>query len=338
MVLAPIEKSKDILAKPRLFHAMSDVVIRCQDLTKYYGESRGIENLNLEVLKGEVFGFLGPNGAGKTTTIRTLLGLIHKTSGEASVFGFDPDRESLQIRKRVAYLPGELGEFEDKTGRRILKYLFGLYGTKINWSRVEELATVLKIDLNRKMNNLSKGNKQKIGVILALVPDVDLLILDEPTSGLDPLVTTDVYKLLAEKQSESGCTVLLSSHMLTEVEKVADRVGIIRSGSIVEVATLEKLKLLSLKRVDLLFDAPVDETTLRSKIPTDIIVDLSIKNSYAHLLVSRENIRTLLKNLGDVQFTNLDITSPDLEEIFLKYYNSEFDSNQEEETLTTEES
>ncbi len=317
---------------------MSDVVIRCQDLTKYYGKSRGIENLNLEVLEGEVFGFLGPNGSGKTTTIRTLLGLIHKTSGEASVFGFDPDRESLKIRKRVSYLPGELGEFEDKTGRRILKYLFGLYGTKMNWSRVEEIATILKINLDRNMNNLSKGNKQKIGVILALVPDVDLLILDEPTSGLDPLVTTDVYKLLAEKQAESSCTVLLSSHMLTEVEKVADRVGIIRNGSIVEVATLQKLKLLSLKRVDLQFDAPVDEVTLRAKIPAEIVVELSVADSHAHLLVSRENIRTLLKSLGDVQFTNLDITSPDLEEIFLKYYNSEFDSNQEEKTLTSEES
>ncbi len=316
---------------------MSDVVIRCQDLTKYYGKSRGIENLNLEVFKGEVFGFLGPNGSGKTTTIRTLLGLIHKTSGEASVFGFDPDRNSLQIRKRVSYLPGELGEFEDKTGRRILKYLFGFYGTKINWSRVEEIATILKINLDRNMNNLSKGNKQKIGVILALVPDVELLILDEPTSGLDPLVTTDVYKLLAEKQAESGCTVLLSSHMLTEVEKVADRVGIIRNGRIVEVATLQKLKLLSLKRVDILFDAPVDETTLRAKIPAEIVVELSVVDSSAHLLVSRNNLRPLLKSLGDVQFTNLDITSPDLEEIFLKYYNSEFDSNQEK-TLTTEES
>ena len=333
-----IKKNNLFMHCSRSFWTMSDVVIRCQDLTKYYGKSRGIENLNLEVLKGEVFGFLGPNGSGKTTTIRTLLGLIHKTSGEASVFGFDPDRESLQIRKRVAYLPGELGEFEDKTGHRILKYLFGFYGTKINWSRVEELATILKINLDRKMNNLSKGNKQKIGVILALVPDVDLLILDEPTSGLDPLVTTDVYKLLAEKQAESGCTVLLSSHMLTEVEKVADRVGIIRNGSIVEVATLQKLKLLSLKRVDLLFDAPVDEATLRAKIPAEIVVELSIDDSHAHLLVSRENIRALIKSLGEVQFSNLDITSPDLEEIFLKYYNSASESNLDEKTITSEES
>jgi len=186
------------------------------------------------------------------------------------------------------------------------------------------------------MNNLSKGNKQKIGVILALVPEVDLIILDEPTSGLDPLVTTDVYKILAEKQSESGCTVLLSSHMLTEVEKVADRVGIIRNGHIAEVATLEKLKLLSLKRVDLLFDAPIDEGTLRSKIPADIVVELSISNSHAHLLVSRKNLRALIKSLSEVQFTNLDITSPDLEEIFMKYYYNDSDSNQEEKTLTSE--
>ncbi|MGY5873625.1 MAG: ABC transporter ATP-binding protein [Candidatus Thorarchaeota archaeon] len=315
---------------------MSGVVIKCQDLTKYYGKSRGIENLNLEVLEGEVFGFLGPNGSGKTTTIRTLLGLIHKTSGNASVFGLDIESESLQIRKRVSYLPGELGEFEDKTARRILKYLFGFYGTSINWSRIEELATILGLDLDRKMNNLSKGNKQKIGVILALVPNVELLIMDEPTSGLDPLVTGDVYKLLKEKQAESGCTIFLSSHLLGEVEKVADRVGIIRNGSIAEVATLSKLKLLALKRVSLLFDAPIDEVALRAKIPADITVEFAIDNSSAHLLVSRKNLRPLLKVLGEVQFTNLDITSPDLEEIFMKYYHSETRSNHGEKTNNLE--
>jgi len=316
---------------------MSDVVIRCQDLTKYYGKSRGIENLDLEVFEGEVFGFLGPNGSGKTTTIRTLLGLIHKTSGEASVFGLDITQDSLQIRKRVSYLPGELGEFENKTGRRILKFLFGLYGVKINWSRVEELATILKLDIDRKMNNLSKGNKQKIGVILALMPEVDLLILDEPTSGLDPLITMDVYRLISEKQTESGCTVFLSSHLLTEVEKVANRVGIIRNGSIAEVATLQNLKGLAMKRVELQFNDPVDEAFLRSHISTDIIRDLTIEESRAHLFVSRENLHELLKSLSEVQFTNLDITSPDLEEIFLKYYNSEPDSNQKKKTVISEE-
>ena len=315
---------------------MSEVVIRCQDLTKYYGKSRGIENLNLEVLKEEVFGFLGPNGAGKTTTLRTLLGLIHKTSGEASVFGLDPDRNSVEIRKRVAYLPGELGEFEGKTVRRILKYLFGLYGTKINWSRVEELATVLRLPLDRKMTDLSKGNKQKVGVVLALAPDVELLMLDEPTSGLDPLITMDVYKLLIEKQAESGCTILLSSHLLGEVEKVADRVGIIRDGSIAEVATLQGLKALAMKRVELLFDSQVDEAILRAQIPADFIREFTINNYSARLLVNRDNLHVLLKSLSDVQFTNLDITSPDLEEIFLKYYSSDSTSNQEEKTLISE--
>ncbi len=316
----------DVTKKGRAY-TLSDVVIKCQDLTKYYGKSRGIENLNLEVLAGEVFGFLGPNGAGKTTTLRTLLGLIHKTSGEASVFGLDIERESVQIRKRVAYLPGELGEFEGKTGHRILKYLFGLYDAKINWSRVEELAAVLRLPLDRKMNTLSKGNKQKIGVILALVPDVELLMLDEPTSGLDPLITMDVYKLLTEKQAESGCTILLSSHLLGEVEKVADRVGIIRDGSIVEVATLQRLKALAMKRVELLFDSPVDEAALRAQIPADIIGELTIEDFRAYLLVNRDNLHELLKSLSEVQFTNLDINSPDLGEIFLKYYTSESASN-----------
>jgi len=315
---------------------MSEVVIRCQDLTKYYGESRGIENLNLEVLEGEVFGFLGPNGAGKTTTIRTLLGLIHKTSGEASVFGLDSDRESLQIRERVAYLPGELGEFKDKTGRRILKYLFGLYSTAVPWTRVEELAMTLKLDLDRNMNNLSRGNKQKIGVILALAPDVELLILDEPTSGLDPLITQDVYRLINEKQAESGCTVFLSSHMLGEVEKVAHRVGIIRNGTIAEVATLQKLKGLALKRVELLFDSPVDEAVLRARIPADIVAEFSIDDSRAHFLVNRNDLRALLEGLREVQFTDLYITSPDLEDIFLKYYQNDLTSVVEEKRITSE--
>ncbi len=315
---------------------MSEVVIRCQNLTKYYGKSRGIENLNLEVLEGEVFGFLGPNGAGKTTTIRTLLGLIYKTSGEASVFGLDPDQDSLRIRERVAYLPGELGEFKDKTGRRILKYLFGLYDTDVRWARVEEMATALRLDLDRKMNNLSRGNKQKIGVILALAPDVELLILDEPTAGLDPLITQDVYRLINEKQAESGCTVLLSSHMLGEVEKVAHRVGIIRNGSIAEVATLQKLKGLALKRVELLFDSPVDEAVLRTQIPVDIVAEFSIDDSRAHFLVNRNDLCALLEGLREVQFTDLYITSPDLEDIFLKYYHGDSASVQEEKRITSE--
>jgi len=245
-------------------------------------------------------------------------------------------RDSVRIRERVAYLPGEFGEFEGKTVRRILNYLFGFYSKKINWSRVEELATVLRLPLDRKMNKLSKGNKQKVGVILALAPDVELLMLDEPTSGLDPLITMDVYKLLNEKRAESGCTVLLSSHLLGEVEKVADRVGIIRNGSIAEVATLQQLTQLALKRVDLQFDAPVDEASLRAKIPAQIVEELSIEDSDAHMLVNRDNLRVLLKCLDDIQFTNLDITSPDLEEIFLKYYHIDSPSIQEENTVTSE--
>jgi len=315
---------------------MSDIVISCQNLTKYYGKSRGIENLNLEILKGEVFGFLGPNGAGKTTTIRTLLGLIHKTSGQASVFGLDSELNSVEIRKRVAYLPGELGEFEGKSVRRILKYLFGLYDSNVKWPRVKELASILRLPLDRKMNHLSKGNKQKVGVVLALAPDTELLILDEPTSGLDPLITMDVYKLLSEKQAESGCTILLSSHLLGEVEKVADRVGIIRGGSIAEVATLQQLKGLALKRVELLFDSHIDDTTLRTQLPTDIIEELTIEDSRAYLLVNRENLRKLLKSLSEVKFSNLDISSPDLEEIFLKYYSNDSTIYQEDKTPISE--
>jgi ABC-2 type transport system ATP-binding protein len=302
------------------------IVIQTRNLTKDYGKHRGIENLNLVVRRGEVFGFLGPNGAGKTTTIRLLLDLIRPTSGEATILGHQIRGESEAIREQIAYLPGELGIFKDWTAKRILTYLFKLYNRPIKWSKAEELAQVLNLDLRKKTRELSKGNKQKIGLISALTPDVSLLILDEPTSGLDPLMNNEFYKLLAEKQQSSNCTVFLSSHQLQEVEKIAHRVGIIRQGTLVEVATITQLKQLALKHVDLSLASPFEAKVFAGKLPKQLVKNLTVEGARARFLAQREAFAHLLPHLNGAALSDINIRDSTLEDIFLEYYNTEANS------------
>jgi len=303
-------------------------VIQTCNLTKYYGKNRGIENLNLDVRKGEIFGFLGPNGAGKTTTIRLLLDLIRATSGDATILGHNVQTESEMIRERVAYLPGELGIFKDWTASRTLSYLLKLYDRPVNWEKVEDLAQILNLDLRKKTRELSRGNKQKIGIISVLAPDVELLILDEPTSGLDPLVNNEFYRLLTEKQVASGCTVFLSSHQLEEVEKIAHRVGIIRQGTLVEVAAVTQLKQLALKHVEMLLSSPSDAKAVAEKLPKKAVRNFTVEGSYARFLVKREELTLLLPQLKDVSFRDINIRDSTLEDIFLEYYGTEANGKQ----------
>ena len=296
------------------------VVIQTQNLTKYYGKSRGIENLDLEIYQGEIFGLLGPNGAGKTTTCRLLLDLIRKTSGEAKVFDLDIHHHSTEIRQRIAYLPGDLGLFQNKTARRNLQYLLGLYENHIPIRRIEELAEIFGLDLDRKVKELSKGNKQKVGIVLVLAPKVDLLILDEPTSGLDPLITAEFYKILHEQQEETGSTVLLSSHLLGEVEKVAHRVGIIREGSIVEVATVQQLKRMAMKEIKVEFATKVALQKFSDQLPSKIVESVILDETHASFMITREELTNILELLSKSEILDIDVTSPALEDIFLKYY------------------
>ncbi|MFX0041317.1 MAG: ABC transporter ATP-binding protein [Candidatus Hodarchaeota archaeon] len=297
-----------------------NLIVETKNLTKYYGKSRGIENLNLEIYKGEIFGLLGPNGAGKTTTIRVLLDLIRRTSGEAKVFGLDTNLNSVAIRQRLAYLPGELGLYPEKTGLQNLEYLLGQYKNHISKRRIKDLAHRLNLDLNRKIKELSKGNKQKVGIILALAPEVELLILDEPTSGLDPLITNDFYKMLHDQQEETGSTVLLSSHLLQEVEKVAHRVGVIREGALIEVATIQQLKRMALKEVKVEF-ANVEELKKYSdQIPRELAENIVLNETHISFTISRDNLPKALEFLSQMPIVDLDIESPDLEDIFIKYY------------------
>lgn len=302
--------------------------IQTRNLTKYYGKNRGIENLNFTVKKGEIFGFLGPNGAGKTTTIRLLLDLIRASSGEATILGHNITTDSEVIRERIAYLPGELGIFKDWTASRTLSYLFKLYDRPVNWEKVEHLARTLNLDLHKKTRELSRGNKQKIGIISVLAPDVELLILDEPTSGLDPLVNNEFYKLLLEKQKASGCTVFLSSHQLEEVEKIAHRVGIIRQGNLVEVATISQLKQLALKHVELTFTSLIDAENFVGRLPKQLVKNFTVEGTRGRFLSKREDLAHLLPKLADASFTDLNIRDSRLEDIFLEYYGAASNGNQ----------
>ena len=297
-----------------------NIIIQTKNLTKYYGKSRGIENFDLEIYKGEIFGLLGPNGSGKTTTVRTLLDLIRKTSGEAQIFELDVHHHSIEIRQRIAYLPGDLGLFQDKTARRNLRYLLGLYENHIPIRRIEELAVIFGLDLDRKVKELSKGNKQKVGIILALAPEVDLLILDEPTSGLDPLITAEFYKILRQQQKETGSTVLLSSHLLGEVEKVAHRVGIIREGIMVEVATIQQLKNMAMKEIKVEFTTKEALQNFSDQLPSQTVKSVILNETHASFMITREQISHIFNFLSKFEILDIDVTSPALEDLFLKYY------------------
>ncbi len=302
-----------------------DIIIETEKLTKYYGKSRGIENLDLEIFQGEIFGLLGPNGAGKTTTVRLFLDFIRKTSGEAKIFGLDIHHNTIEIRQRTAYLPGELSFFQDKTARKNLQFLLGLYKNHIPTRRIEELAEIFNLALDRKVKELSKGNKQKVGIILALAPKSELLILDEPTSGLDPLITAEFYNLLHEQQKEMSSTVLLSSHLLGEVERVAHRVGIIREGSIVEVATIQQLKNMAMKEIKVEFANEVTHQKFSDQLSSGMIKSVVLDETHASFLIAREELSKLLSFLSQSEILDIDISSPALEDLFLKYYKTSSD-------------
>jgi len=212
------------------------MIIETQGLTKYYGKTRGIEDLNLSVKEGEIFGFLGPNGAGKTTTLRLLLDLIHPSSGQAKIFGLDSHKDNLEIKQRIGYIPGELNLYRNMRGRDLLNYLARFYNG-LDSVFIIGLTKRFKLDLERKIKTYSKGMKQMLGVIQAFMNDPDLLILDEPTSGLDPFMQQEIYNLFRETK-EKGKTIFLSSHNLYEIQKICDRVGIVREGHLVAIENI----------------------------------------------------------------------------------------------------
>ena len=293
----------------------NEIIINTAKLTKFYGKQLGIEDVDLEVKRGEVFGYLGPNGAGKTTTIRTLLDFIRPTRGAATVFNLDIRQSSVEIHRRVGYLNGELALYNDMTGEDLLKYLGNLRGG-LDWKYVRELAARFECDLPRRIQGLSMGNKQKLGLLQAFMHKPELLILDEPTNGLDPLMQHQFYDLLTETKKE-GRTVFLSSHILPEVEKVCDRVGIIRQGRLVTVETIEKLKSHSVRQLEIHFTGTVPKDKfinipgVRDIVLQDNILTCTVVGS----------LDALVKAAAQFEVVNIISHEPTLEEIFMTYYN-----------------
>ena len=292
----------------------SDSVILTEGLTKFYGKHRGLVDLNLEVRPGEVFGYLGPNGAGKTTTMRLLLDFIRPTQGRAEIFGMDIHTESREIRRRVGYLPGELETYENLTGWELLTYFANLQGG-INWKYTEALAERLGLDLSRSIRTLSKGNKQKLGLVQAFMHQPELLVLDEPTSGLDPLVQQEFYRIVKEAKTE-GQTLFLSSHVLAEVERIADRVGIIREGQLVLEEEVATLKAKALRQLEMHFAKPVPLEVFRG-LPG--VRNVKGENSAIHCTIEG-SVDALIKAAAQFEVVNITSHEPDLEEIFLAYY------------------
>jgi ABC-2 type transport system ATP-binding protein len=295
------------------------VAIETRQLTKSYGQVKALRGVSLKVDRGEIFGFLGPNGAGKTTTIRCLLDLIRPDGGSVRVMGIDPQVDPVAVKSLSGYLPGELHLNANLTAQRQLRYFSDLRGGRESWPIVLRLADRLDLDLERPIKNLSKGNKQKVGVIQALMHQPDLLLLDEPTSGLDPLMQQEVLTLIREANA-GGATVFFSSHVMSEVEAIAHRVGIIRQGSIAEVARTTALTDRALRRTTVRFKEPVDYSILAGLSNVKI---LSSEEELSATLQVWGDMDGFIKTLATLPVSDLETVQPSLEEVFLEYYKAE---------------
>ena len=294
---------------------MSEQAIVLNELTKHYGKHRGINNLSFSVNQGEFFGCIGPNGAGKSTTIRTLMGLIRPTGGSASIFDLDCHSKASVIARDVGYLPSENSYYENMKVRELLQYTADLYGMDCK-TKMKELADRLNLDLSRKIADLSLGNKKKVGIVSAIMTSPKLIIMDEPTSGLDPLIQQAFYDILKEENSR-GATVFFSSHVLSEVQKLCDRVAILKEGQLIGIQSIKELRESGYKKVSL---------SAKEAIPRDFF-DLSGIANYAETadktsvsFMYNGNITAIIDKLHLLHLDDVLLEEPSLEEIFMHYY------------------
>ena len=294
---------------------MSEQAIVLNELTKHYGKHRGINNLSFSVNQGEFFGFIGPNGAGKSTTIRTLMGLIRPTGGSASIFDLDCHSKASVIARDVGYLPSENSYYENMKVRELLQYTADLYGMDCK-TKMKELADRLNLDLSRKIADLSLGNKKKVGIVSAIMTSPKLIIMDEPTSGLDPLIQQAFYDILKEENSR-GATVFFSSHVLSEVQKLCDRVAILKEGQLIGIQSIKELRESGYKKVSL---------SAKEAIPRDFFDSSGIAN-YAETadktsvsFMYNGNITAIIDKLHLLHLDDVLLEEPSLEEIFMHYY------------------
>jgi ABC-2 type transport system ATP-binding protein len=288
--------------------------IETRGLTKDYGSGRGLFDLNLEVAEGDVIGYLGPNGAGKTTTIRLLMDLIHPTSGSARIFGLDCHRDAVEVKRHIGYVPGELPQFGGLRGSQIVAYMAGLRGG-VDDKVVSEICERFSLDLGQRFREYSRGNKQKLAILLGFMHRPRLLGLDEPTGGLDPLNQQAFYDLCREAKA-AGATVFLSSHILSEVEHISDRVGIIRSGRLVRLADMHELHEMRVHQVEIEFAGPVPLEGIRS---AEGVEQVEAADHRVRCVV-RGSFEPLMKALVNSDVVNLTSHEPSLEEVFLAYY------------------
>ncbi len=287
--------------------------IEIKNLTKSYGKKRGVENVSFSVEEGEIFGFIGPNGAGKSTTIRSVLGLIKKNAGEIFIFDKNIEDNLVELLNDIGYLPSEVFYYDRLKAIDLLRYSASFYDGNYE-DRIKYLADYLDLDLNLKIDDMSYGNKKKVGIVQGLLHNPKLIILDEPTGGLDPLIQQRFFDLIKE-ESERGVTVLFSSHILGEVQRLCDRVAIIKEGKIVTVETIKNLTNINLKHVDILFNQDVNV----ERFNLTEIKDLVVKENNIHFKYTGK-INDLLEIIRGEDIVDLTISEPDLEDIFMHYY------------------
>lgn len=298
---------------------MAAPIVQAEKLTKRYGRTRGVEELTFAVEQGEVFGYLGPNGAGKTTTIRLLVDLIRPSAGRAGVFGLDPREHGVEIRRRVGYLPGDLRLYERLTGREQLRYFASLRGLG-GLGDGEVLAERLDLDLDRRIQALSRGNRQKIGLVQAFMHRPDLLVLDEPTSGLDPLVQQEFYDLVAETTA-AGRTVFLSSHILPEVQRIADRVAVLREGRLELLESVESLRARAFTRFEVSFAQPPPAGAFEG-----IATAHELERRHTTVVFAVDGpVDLLVKALARFEVIAIDVHEADLEDLVLALYRGDAD-------------
>lgn len=291
-------------------------IIEINHLTKTYGQTRGIVDVSFDVREGEIFGFIGPNGAGKSTTIRTLLSLIRPTSGNAKIFGKDCIEFAPEIAKDIGYLPSEVFYYDNMKVIDLLKYSASFYKKDCR-SRMKELVEIMELDTTKKIDDLSLGNKKKVGIVQGLLHEPKLIILDEPTSGLDPLMQQRFFDLLIE-ENKKGATILFSSHILSEVQRLCDRVAIIKEGKIVTVESISNLQENNYKKIKI-------ET--KNAINHDLFKIAGVNNfddeDNMVSFIFKGDINTVMKKIAEIEIHNIWIEEPDLEEIFMHYYERE---------------
>lgn len=291
-------------------------ILKINNLTKKYGDFIALNQINFEIKKGEVYGFIGPNGAGKTTTIRLILGLLKANQGNITIFGKDAWSDAVEIHRNVAYVPGEVNLWPNLTGGEVIDLLLSLRGSGTE-ERKLELIKKFNLDPTKKCRTYSKGNRQKVALIAAFASDAELYIFDEPTSGLDPLMEKVFHECVVEAKNQ-GKSVLLSSHILSEVEKLCDKISIIRDGKIVETGTLEELRHLTRTNIILKTEKPINNLSKQKGVR-----ELHTNDDFYHFQVETDELSNILKYISNYGVISLVSSPPTLEDLFMHHYNGD---------------